>query len=348
MTGARLVILDEPTSVLAPQEVESLFAVMRRMRENGFGVVIVTHKLNEVRVVADRVTVLRGGTVVLQGAAPGDHDDAALIEAMVGRRVAPLARDGSSILPDAAPALVLDGVSAQGDRGHEALHAVSLTLAPGEVLGVAGVAGSGQRELCEVALGLRPPTRGTVRIGSKELGGNAVVTALRSGAVGIGEDPVGDSVVAGLTVLEHMPLGGAQVPRRGLGIDWPELTKRTRAADGRAGLRMAGLHRRVAELSGGNIQRVMLTRALGEQAAVIVAAYPSRGLDIANTRRTQELLLEQAAGGAGVLVVSEDLDELMSLSDRIAVMHDGHLAGIVDAAGADRMAIGRLMLAGAA
>jgi simple sugar transport system ATP-binding protein len=110
---------------------------------------------------------------------------------------------------------------------------------------------------------------------------------------------------------------------------------------------MAPQHRTVAELSGGNIQRVILTRALGEDAALIVAAYPSRGLDVANTRRTQELLLERAAAGAGVLVVSEDLDELISLSDRIAVMHDGHLAGVVEAAGADRMAIGALMLGGA-
>jgi simple sugar transport system ATP-binding protein len=145
-----------------------------------------------------------------------------------------------------------------------------------------------------------------------------------------------------------MPLGGRDVPRRRLGMDWTALADRTRAEDARAGLRMAPLHRRMADLSGGNIQRVVLTRALGEPAALVVAAYPSRGLDVANTRRTQELLLEQAADGAGVLVVSEDLDELVALSDRIAVMHDGHVAGVVPAAGADRMAIGRLMLAGAA
>jgi ABC-type uncharacterized transport system ATPase subunit len=348
MTGARLVILDEPTSVLAPQEVESLFGVMRRMRANGYGVVIVTHKLNEVRAVADRVTVLRGGTVVLDGADPAEHDDAALVEAMVGRRVPPLARTTSGARPDDVPALRLDGVSALGDRGHEALHGVSLTVAPGEVVGVAGVAGSGQRELCEVALGLRAATAGAVTVAGTPLDGDAVRVALRAGAVGIPEDPVADSVVAGLTVLEHMPLGGREVPRRGLGIDWSALADRTRAEDARAGLHLAPLHRRVADLSGGNIQRVVLTRALGEPARLVVAAYPSRGLDVANTRRTQELLLEQAAEGAGVLVVSEDLDELVALSDRIAVMHDGHLAGIVPAHGADRMAIGRLMLAGAA
>jgi simple sugar transport system ATP-binding protein len=348
MTGARLVILDEPTSVLAPQEVEALFGVMRRMRENGYGVVIVTHKLGEVGAVADRVTVLRGGTVVLGGADPADHDDAALVEAMVGRRVAPLRRTSTGEFPDGAPALELDGVSALGDRGHEALHTMSLTVAPGEIVGVAGVAGSGQKELCEVALGLRPVASGAVRIGGTTLTGDTIGGAMRAGAVGIGEDPVADSVVAGLSVLEHMPLGGRDVPRKGLGIDWAALAERTRAEDERVGLHMAALHRTVADLSGGNIQRVMLTRSLAEECTLVVAAYPSRGLDVANTRRTQELLVERARGGAGVLVVSEDLDELMALCDRIAVLHDGDLAGVVPAATADRMSLGALMLAGAA
>ncbi|HEX8346329.1 MAG TPA: ATP-binding cassette domain-containing protein [Actinoplanes sp.] len=347
MTGARLVILDEPTSVLAPQEAESLFGVMRRMRANGYGVVIVTHKLAEVRAVADRVTVLRGGTVVLGGVDPAEHDDAALIEAMVGRRVAPLARTTSAVRPDDVPPLELSQVTALGDRGHDALRGISLTVAAGEVVGIAGVAGSGQKELCEVAMGLRPVTSGTVRIAGTALAGNAVAQALQASATAVPEDPVNDSVVAGMTVLEHMPLGGRATPRRRLGIDWAALADRTRAEDRRAGLRMAPLHRTVAELSGGNIQRVVLTRALAEPSTLVVAAYPSRGLDVANTRRTQELLLERAADGAGVLVVSEDLEELISLTDRIAVLHDGQIAGILPARGADRMIIGRLMLAGA-
>jgi simple sugar transport system ATP-binding protein len=198
-----------------------------------------------------------------------------------------------------------------------------------------------------VALGLRPATSGEVRIAGTPLRGDTVTGALALGAAGIPEDPVGDSVVAGLSVLEHMPLGGRPVPMRGLGIDWKVLATRTQEADRRTGLRMAPLHRQVSELSGGNIQRVVLTRALADDTALIVAAYPSRGLDIANTRRTQELLAERAAGGAGVLMVSEDLDELISLADRIVVMHNGHIAGTVDAIGADRMAIGRLMLGGA-
>ncbi len=342
MSGARLVILDEPTSVLAPQEVEALFGVVAELRSRGLGVVIVTHKLGEVRAIADRVTVLRGGRVILNGVDPGDYTDAELVEAMVGRQVPPLSAERAPVPDGTDVALELTGVSAAGDRGHLALKEVDLTVRPGEIVGVAGVAGSGQRELCEVALGLRPTTAGSVR------SAGASASNVPTPAAAIPEDPVADSVVPGLSVLEHMVLDGRPAPRRGLGIDWKTVATRTEDLDRRVGLRIAPRHRTLSALSGGNIQRVLLTRELGQDSALVVAAYPSRGLDIANTRRTQEVLLEHRERGAGVLVVSEDLDELLSLADRIAVMHDGHVVGVVDAAGADRMSIGRLMLGGAA
>jgi ABC-type uncharacterized transport system ATPase subunit len=345
MTGARLVILDEPTSVLAPQEVESLFAVVAQLRDQGLGVVIVTHKLGEVRAIADRVTVLRGGRVILNGEDPTAFTDAEMVEAMVGRQVPPLSRDRLPV-PEGQPSvLTFEGVSAQGDRGNIALRSVDLDVRPGELVGVAGVAGSGQKELCEVALGLRPAVQGTVTVGGAPVVSPA--SAIAAGAVSIPEDPVADSVASGLSVLEHMALDGRPIPSKGLGIDWRAVGRRTTELDTRVGLRMAPAHRRLADLSGGNIQRVLLTRELGIDASLVVAAYPSRGLDIANTRRTQEVLLDQRARGAGVLVVSEDIDELISIADRIAVMHDGHVVGVVDAAGADRMSVGRLMLGGA-
>ena len=348
MTGARLVILDEPTSVLAPQEVESLFAVVSTLRDQGLGVVIVTHKLGEVRAIADRVTVLRGGRIVLSGEDPTRFTDAELVEAMVGRQVPPLAADRERIAQGRAPVLELRDASALADRGHLALKGVDLEVRPGEIVGVAGVAGSGQRELCELALGLRPASGGSARLADLEGEQLTPRAAIASGAVSIPEDPVAESVVSGLSVLEHMVLDGRPAPRRRLGIDWRAVTSRTDELDRRVGLRIAPRHRKLGSLSGGNIQRVVLTRELGQDAVLVVAAYPSRGLDIANTRRTQETLLEHRARGAAVLVVSEDLDELLALADRIAVMHDGHVVGVVDAAGADRMSLGRLMLGGAA
>jgi simple sugar transport system ATP-binding protein len=347
MTGARLVILDEPTSVLAPQEVDSLFSVVRHLRDQGFGVVMVTHKINEVRAIADRVTVLRGGSTILSGVNPADYTNDQLIEAMVGHSVSELVAERMTTGDgETEPALKLEGVSSRGDRGHEALKDVSLEVYPGELVGIAGVAGSGQRELCEVALGLRELSSGSVTI----LG--APITnprgAIVAGAVSVPEDPVADSVVTSLSVLEHMALDGRPLPRRRGGVDWLAVRVRTETADGRVGLRMAPHHRRLSELSGGNIQRVVLTRELDINSTLVVAAYPSRGLDVSNVRRTQEILLARRDAGAGVLMISEDLDELMAVSDRIVVMHDGHISGEVGLADFDRQKIGRLMLGGAA
>jgi simple sugar transport system ATP-binding protein len=346
MSGARIVILDEPTSVLAPSEVDALFGMVRRLRDSGLGVVIVTHKLAEVRAIADRVTVLRGGRVVLAGADPKPMTDGELVEAMVGQTVAALPAQRPTVESTEPPALELVGVSALGDRGVTALHDVTLTVAPGEIVGVAGVAGSGQRELCEIAVGVRPVAGGTVRIGGQELGRGGPTASIAAGAVEVPEDPVNDAVVPALTVLEHMALSNLRAFLRRIGLDWRRVGRQTTEINERVNLRMAPAHRRVADLSGGNIQRVMLSRALGRDARLVVAAYPSRGLDIATTRRTQELLLARRAEGAGLLVVSEDLDELMSVADRIAVFCAGRLTGVVEASTTNRQALGALMTGG--
>ncbi len=346
MAGAKVLILDEPTSVLAPQEVDALMEAVGRLRADGYAVALITHKLPEVRQIADRITVLRGGVVVLSDALPGDVDDRELVEAMVGRPVPPLPSDRIPPREDVPPALTMRGISARGDDGRVALANVDLDVRAGELMGVAGVAGSGQRELAEVALGLRPPTGGTVVIGDTELARPTPSAGMEAGAVGVPEDPRAEAVVEGMTVLEHMVLGGIPPGRRGLGIDWPKVRRDLAAHTAAERLEMAGADRVVSQLSGGNIQRVMLARALGRPSNLVVASYPSRGLDVAMTRATQRLLLEARDGGAGVLMISEDLDELLEMSDRIAVMHDGHVVGVVTTAGADRAEIGRMMTGG--
>ncbi len=347
MAGARMVILDEPTSVLAPQEVDALFAAISELRAKGLAIVIITHKLHEARAIADRVTVLRGGRIVARGIDPTTIDDRELIGHMVGREVPalPAERPAPGQSPD--PVLRVAGITVGGDGGHTAVRDVHLDIAPGELVGVAGVSGNGQRELFEAVLGLRSLGGGTITIDGTPVRKADPRIAIAVGGVGIPEDPLAHSVVPGLNVLEHMVLADLGSVRKGVGIDWDRARDQLAQLDERTQLRIAASHREVASLSGGNVQRVILTRTLGDvDARLVLAAYPSRGLDIATTRRTQELLLERRASGAAVLLISEDLDELLELSDRIAVLHAGELAGIVRPGEVDRYEIGRLMLGG--
>jgi len=345
MAGASLVILDEPTSVLAPQEVDGLFAGLEELRRRGLSVVIITHKLREARAIADKVTILRGGRVVVSAVDPDTMTDNELVEAMVGRAVPPLLED-RPVAPNAGEiVLELDGVSVE-HNGVTRLRNVTLDVARGEILGVAGVAGSGQRELLEVALGLRPISAGQVRMNGEPVQPGDPRTAISKGAVGVPEDPVIESVVPGLDVGAHIALVDLQRFRRGPGIDWGKVRVRVDDLNEATKLQMAASTRRLSELSGGNIQRVVLARAFGAESELLVAAYPSRGLDVATTRRTQELLLERRAAGAGVVLISEDLDELLEMSDRIAVFCQGELTGIVEPSTTDRYEIGQLMLSG--
>lgn len=349
LMDARVVILDEPTSALAPQEVDRLLAVVESLRDDGLGIALITHKLAETRQVADRATVLRGGRVVLSGIDPRSLTDSELIEAMVGAVPPPVPLDREPPRRGHS-ALAVNGVTVNGAHGRPCLHDVTFVVQPGELVGVAGVSGNGQRELLDAVLGVVPLVSGEIHIAGQEIGRQGKPRkALRAGAVIVPEDPVSDAVVGGLAILEHLALNGRPLPTRGPRINWRAVRDRVGSNDVPTRLNLAPLDRDVATLSGGNIQRVVLTRAfLVDEPTLLVAAYPSRGLDIASVRATQSLLLERRAAGSGVLMVSEDLDELLLLADRILVLHDGHLAGILDPASTDRQAIGRLMLQGAA
>ncbi len=344
LTGARLVILDEPTSVLAPQEVDDLFTGLRALREGGLSVVVITHKLAETRAIADRVTVLRGGRLIEHAVDLATRTDGELIESMVGQGVPALPADRRDVAADAPPRLSLRGVSIRDGRHGTLLDDVDLEVRAGELVGIAGVAGNGQLPLYDVALGLRRATAGTVHIDGAALHRADPRQAMAAGAVGVPEDPLADAVVPGLSVWQHVALDDLPAVRRGWGIDWAAVRRRYDERNRSSRLRAADGHRRLDSLSGGNVQRVMLVRSLAGPARLVVAAYPSRGLDIATTRRTQELLLARRAEGCGVLLISEDLDELFELSDRIAVLHAGAVVGIVDPRTTDRYEVGRLML----
>ena len=347
MLDAKVVILDEPTSALAPQEVDALLGVVDTLRTAGLGVVIITHKLNETRAIADRATVLRGGKVVLAGAAPADFTDDALVEAMVGTVPPRLPVERPSRRRQTA--LAVNGVWVRGDDGREAVRDATFEVRRGELVGVAGVSGNGQRELLEAIVGVRPVDRGEVHIDGRVVDRGRPAQAIRAGAFAVPEDPVADAVVPELDVLAHLVLSGEPLPRKGVGVDWKAVRERVRASDVPRRLNLAPLERKVATLSGGNVQRVVLSRLfLAEEPNLLVVAYPSRGLDIASVRATQQLLLDRRAGGAGVLMVSEDLDELLLMADRLVVLHDGEVAGVVSTSETTRQEVGGLMLRGAA
>ncbi|MHB1785001.1 MAG: ABC transporter ATP-binding protein [Acidimicrobiales bacterium] len=344
MAGARVLILDEPTSVLTPSEVDSLFEVVGRLRSEGVGIMLITHKMREVRAIADRVTVLRSGRVELADRPAGDISDEELVRAMVGvdvEAVRNTERDGVR----REPVLELRGLRLVSLSEGSGLNGVDLTVGAGEILGVAGVAGNGQRELADVASGAAAPDEGQVLVDGREIRANGPSAFRRAGVCCVAADPLREFVVPGLTVGEHASLWeAAGTGRMRFYRAWAESKLRDDAE--RSGLAIAAPDRRLDQLSGGNIQRVLLTLAFGAGGRALVASFPTRGLDVLTTETTRGLLLAARERGRAVLLISEDLDELLALSDRIAVLAHGRVAGVVAATTTDRQTLGRLMTGG--
>ncbi|WP_298227196.1 ATP-binding cassette domain-containing protein [Gryllotalpicola sp.] len=339
--GLDMLILDEPTSVLTPQEVSGLFDMVARLKSEGVAIVIITHKLREVRQIADKVTVLRGGRTILSDAPPATLSDDELITAMVGEPVAILEkRSTSAEHATAEPIIGLSGVSVRRVDGDWGLREVSLEVLPGQILGVAGVAGSGQDELSETLLGLRQPHSGTVMLDGAIVELPAVARMRKAGVIAVAPDPIRQFVVPGMSVAEHAALWNAA---GSYSFDTRKADADLARRDAAGQLRVVAGSRRMDRLSGGNVQRALLTLALTSPCRVLVASYPTRGLDILTTERTRTLLKELCEAGSAVVLISEDLDELLTLSDRIAVLAGGRLTGIVPAAAADRRSIGELM-----
>ena len=345
--GARILILDEPTTVLTPQEADQLFSSVRDMARVGQTVIFISHKLPEVLAVADRVTILRQGHSITTVPTAGTDADQ-LAGLMVGRDVSLAAT--TRLATEPGPAIVeLAGVSARGDLGAEALKDVSLEVHGGEILGIAGVSGNGQRELAEVITGLRPTTAGKITVAGMPLRSSDARAAIDLGIAYVPEDRMGTGISPNLSIAENLILKSyrGKEMRRG-----PLLSSRKEIANAkelmaRFDIRAPGPRTLIRQLSGGNIQKVLLARELSSAPRVLVAASPTRGLDVGATQYVRQVLVETAKSGVAVLMVSEDLDEIFELSDRIAVFYNGRVVGIVSAAEANRQQIG-LMMAGAA
>ena len=339
-----ILIMDEPTSVLTPQEVDQLFTTLRTLVEDGLTVIFITHKLDEVMRVSDRVTVLRKGKVV-DTVPTSETDKSSLTKLMVGREV--VFRLEKAEVERGKTLLVVEDLHALNDRGLPALRGVSFETASGEILGVAGVSGNGQAELAEVLTGLRRASGGRVLLSGREITHCSAREIADAGVAHVPAERIRMGTVPNMTICENLILKRYRYPpfsKGGFLVD-REAKKTANAAMSEFQIMAPSVETAAKLLSGGNIQRLVLARELSGNPELIVAAHPTYGLDVGATEQVRQVLLEQRQRGAGILLISEDLDEILTLSDRVLVLFGGQIMGIVDAEQSDRERIG-LMMAG--
>jgi ABC-type uncharacterized transport system ATPase subunit len=327
LAEAQILIFDEPTRSLAPPEISGLFGVFANLRRDGYAVVFITHKLKEVLSCADRITVMRRGRVA--GTLAGSEaTESGLVSLMFGTDgVEPTRRRVETRPRGKQPLLELQGVSTQAQGEVSGLQEINLAVLPGEIVGVAGVSGNGQKELGDVVLGLERCSRGAKYLWGQDATRWSVARILASGVGFIPEDPLRMAAFAGLTVRENMALSN---PRKyagpgGFSLDWNTVCADLERSLKRLGFAIPSWNMRLGTLSGGNIQRVILAREMARDPKLIIAFYPTRGLDVRSAGAARDLLLASRDAGAGVLLISEDLTELFSLGDRLMVLFRGRI-----------------------
>ncbi len=345
---ANILILDEPTAVLTPQEARTLFGHLRGFASQGKTIVIITHKLPEVTDVSSRVSVMRRGKVVFE-AATAETGEEELARAMVGRSVAlRLVRDEASerTTADARPMLTVAGLRVEDDRGVERVRGVDIEVTTGEIVGVAAVEGNGQSELVEAITGLRQPSKGTIAIDGHDV---STATPRERRALGmrhIPEDRLHRGVNREASIADNIVVGRhhlAPISSRGL-LDRRAATQVTRDAIERFSIATEGPEAPVGTLSGGNMQKVVIARELHGEPRVVVAAQPTQGVDVGATEFIRRQLLELRERGVAVLLVSSELSEIIDLSDRVIVLFNGAVAGVVERRDANEDMLGLLMM----
>ncbi|MFM6967679.1 MAG: ABC transporter ATP-binding protein [Microbacteriaceae bacterium] len=337
---AKVLVLDEPTAVLTPQETDELMGIMKGLAKSGTSIVFITHKLREVQAVADRITVIRLGAVVGE-AKPSDSAEQ-LATMMVGRAVDLDVDKKAPVLGSAG--LTVTGLTVVGDRHTKVVDNVSFEVRGGEVLAIAGVQGNGQTELAEALVGLREPSEGTILLGDLDITDSTVRQVIDAGVGYIPEDRKKDGLVGDFTIAENLMLNksfGAPWAR-GVQIDF---ANRDRIADeliAEYDVRTPGRETMAKQLSGGNQQKVVVARELSRELSLLIASQPTRGVDVGSIEFIHEQIVATRDSGKPVVIISTELDEVTALADRIAVMYRGRIVGIVDAT-ASRETLGRMM-----
>lgn len=339
-----LLVLDEPTAVLTPQEVRDLFAVLRRLVGGGMSLVFISHKVAEVLELSDRITVLRAGRKVGTVRAAG-ASASRLANMMVGHQIAQVSLASQSE-PGAARLAVSD-LRVVGDRGAQTVRGLSLRVHSGEIVGIAGVSGNGQRELAEAVAGLRRPAGGRIEISGTDVTGKHPRAVRDAGLAYVPEERMRDGLIADFTVAENLMLlasGDRSFTRLGF-LRGRAIRAHCQRLIEEFDIRTPGLDTPARNLSGGNLQKLVLARELSGEPAVLLVAQPTRGIDLAASAYIHQRLVAQRAAGTGVLVISEDLDEVMAISDRICVIYEGSIIAEADPRVTSRETIG-LMMAG--
>jgi general nucleoside transport system ATP-binding protein len=338
--GADILILDEPTAVLTPQEAVALGQTLEKIVEEGKTIIFISHKLDEVIRFADQVTVLRKGEVVATEPVTEETSTTHLAQLMVGRSV--LFRIEKERVAPGGPCLEVVGISALNEKRLPALRDVSFEVRSGEIFGIAGVAGNGQKQLAEVLTGLRHATSGSFKLNGRHLTNLHPLKLINAGIAYIPESRIHTGSVGSMSVTENIALKHYR-SSPGPFLDRRQLRNLSRQLVEAFNVDTPGIDTNAGTLSGGNLQKLILARELTTDPKFIVAAHPTQGLDVGASESVRNRLLEQQQQGVAVLLISEDLDELFSLSDRIGVLYEGRLMGIVDAQSATREEIGLMM-----
>ena len=340
--GAQILIMDEPTAVLAPQEAAELIETLRGMARQGKSIIFISHKLNEVRAVADRLTILRKGRATAEGISLEGMSRESLASLMVGREVIFNLQKKEQAAGEVV--LELQNVSAVNNKNLPALRKVNLCLKEGEILGIAGVAGNGQSELVEVITGLRQ-CAGRILLEGKDIANKSPEASISAGLAHIPEDRIGVGSAPNLSLTknvimksyDHAPISNAwRVNYTAAGVRAQELKNLYK-------IQAPNIETQARKLSGGNLQKLILARELSSKPRLIVAMQPTRGLDVGAIEAVLDLLLEERSKGGAILLVSEDLEELLSICDRLAVMYEGEIVGVLDQKDADLNTVGLMM-----
>lgn len=341
--GAEILVLDEPSAVLTPQEAEEMFKTLRKMADSGKSVIIISHKMNEVMQHADRITVLKGGVVedtMMASEATIDR----LTRAVVGERTI-VSPNKSTVAADSPMVLKLEALCADNDKGLPALKNISMDIRAGEIFGIAGVAGNGQRELTEAIAGLRKVTGGRILFREDDITRASIKQRVKEGISFVPEDRLHMGLVPAMDLTENAVLKRFDTPkysRHGI-LNHKAMEESTNHFVQLHDIKNAGIHSSINLMSGGNQQKLLIAREIDGEPALIVAAYPVRGLDIGATEAIHQILLEQKKRGAAVLLVSEELDELFTMADRIGVLCEGEMMAVKAVEDTNYEEIGKLM-----